>query len=526
MRKLSMVLALAIVAIQAFSANITVSPKISDVTVYLQGATIESSVSTNIPSGVSYVTLSDLPTMVNEESIQVSGFGDFTIMNVSFQLSNAQTHKVDSLTKLQLELIDRATNLSNEKDVYNQSITMLDANKEIKGTTSNLNTVELDKFLKYYQTELLKLKTKIFETDKELAIVKNTLAQVNSELSVYKRAQKKGEVVVAVSSKKEQKIRLELAYFIYAASWTPYYEVRVADVDKDLEVTYKAKVYQTSGYDWNNVNVTLSTGNPTLNGTVPTLTKWVLRDNVYSSRVKTYKANMAVAVADEDFAEIEDAVEMPVKKASSIKTTTNTQMTSIEFAIQEKFSVKSSQNDATVSINQNSLPASYVYRCVPKLDKHAYLLAKATDFAQYNFLSGDATLYLAGKYVGTSYLNISQTTDTLQFSLGQDNGIVVDRTLSDEYNKKASVGKNFKQTVEWTIRVKNNKQKSVNIEIQDNIPVSNMSSVTVSNQSYEGATINDLNIVEWKFELKPAELKTLKLGYQVIYPKTVSLNLK
>lgn len=522
-----MIFAIAAVAIQAFSANVTVSPKISDVTVYLSGATIESSVSATIPSGVSYVTLTDLPTMVSEESIQLAGIGDFTIMNVSFQLSNAQTHKVDSLTKLQLELIDRATNLSNEKDVYNQSITMLDANKEIKGTTSNLNTVELDKFLKYYQAELLKLKTKIFETDKELAIVKNTLAQVNSELSVYKRAQKKGEVVVGVSSKKEQKITLELSYFITNASWTPYYEVRVADVNKDMEVTYKAKVFQASGYDWNNVNITLSTGDPTLNGTAPVLSKWLLRENHVTYRksyavVKNAVAYDAIQENEEEMA----AVEMPVKKAAGITTTTNAKMTSIEFAIQEKFSIKSSQNDATLTVNKYSLPADYVYRCVPKLDKHAYLVAKATDFSKYNFLSGDATLYLGGKYVGTSYLNISQTTDTLQFSLGQDNGIVIERTLSDEFNKKSSVGKNYKQSVSWTITARNNKSNNIQIEIQDNMPVSSMSSVVVSNESFEGATRNDANIVTWKYDLKPSETKTMKLSYTVTYPKIMSLDLK
>ncbi len=523
-----MFFAIVSLATQAFSTNITVSPKISDVTVYLEGATIQSSVSTTIPSGVSYVTLTDLPTMVNEESIQLAGIGDFTIMNVSFQLSNAQTRKVDSLTKLQLELIDRATNLSNEKDVYNQSITMLDANKEIKGTTSNLNTVELDKFLKYYQAELLKLKTKIFETDKELAIVKNTLAQVNSELSVYKRAQKKGEVVVGVSSKKEQKITLELSYFITNASWTPYYEVRVVDVNENMEVTYKAKVFQTSGYDWNNVNITLSTGNPTLNGTAPILSKWVLRENhvTYRKSYAVVKNAVAYDAIQENEEEKMAAVEMPVKKAAGITTTTNAKMTSIEFAIQEKFSVKSSQNDATLTVNKYSLPADYVYRCVPKLDKHAYLVAKATDFAKYNFLSGDAVLYLSGKYVGTSYLNISQTTDTLQFSLGQDNAIVVDRKLVDEFNKKSSVGKNYKQSVAWMITAKNNKSNAIQLEIQDNIPVSSMSSVSISNELYEGAVKDESSIVTWKYELKPAETKTMNLSYTVTYPKTMSLDLK
>ena len=154
------------------------------------------------------------------------------------------------------------------------------------------------------------------------------------------------------------------------------------------------------------------------------------------------------------------------------------------------------------------------------------MLAKITDFAKYNFLSGDVTLYLGGKYVGTSYLNIAQTTDTLKLSLGQDKGIMVERTLSDEFNKKSTIGKNYKQTAMWNISVRNNKSTNVKIEILDNLPVSGSSSITVSNMSYDGATLDDKNIATWNLDLKPSETKNLKLSYTVTYPKTMSLNLK
>ena len=44
--------------------------------------------------------------------------------------------------------------------VYANEIEILNANREIKGANSNLSTVELDKVLKYYQSEMLKLKEK------------------------------------------------------------------------------------------------------------------------------------------------------------------------------------------------------------------------------------------------------------------------------------------------------------------------------------------------------------------------------
>lgn len=530
MRKLGFVLlSMLFVAEYSYATNVTVPTKIKDVTIYLSGASLSCVADVKIPAGVSTVTLTDLPTAISEESIQLEGVGDFVINNVLYRVTQDKTPKGDSLTKIKQELDDKIAVLKYTKDVYANEIEILNANREIKGANSNLSTVELDKVLKFYQSEMLKLKENIRKTDKSIAELNTELSRINSELAPY-RNRTKGEVEVTVSSTKAQNIKLGMSYYVNCAYWTPFYEARVEDVNKDISVAYKAKIYQSSGYDWNNVKVTLSTGNPTLNGTVPTLNKWILRE--HQPQVRYSKANLKMAAAESVAYDMEmDEAAAASKSAMSnvargIRTTTDEKMTTIEFAIDELFSVKSQQNDAMLTINTNKLPAEYVYRCVPKLDRNAYLLAKITDFAKYNFLSGDVTLYLGGKYVGTSYLNIAQTTDTLKLSLGQDKGIMVERTLSDEFNKKSTIGKNYKQTAMWNISVRNNKSTNVKIEILDNLPVSGSSSITVSNMSYDGATLDDKNIATWSLDLKPSETKNLKLSYTVTYPKTMSLNLK
>lgn len=530
MRKLGFVLlTMLLVAEYSYATNVTVPTKIKDVTIYLSGASLSCVADAKIPAGVSTVTLTDLPTAISEESIQLEGVGDFVINNVLYRVTQDKTPKGDSLTKIKQELEDKIAVLRYTKDVYANEIEILNANREIKGANSNLSTVELDKVLKFYQSEMLKLKENIRKTDKSIAELNTELSRINSELAPY-RNRTKGEVEVTVSSTKAQNIKLGMSYYVNCAYWTPFYEARVEDVNKDISVAYKAKIYQSSGYDWDNVKVTLSTGNPTQNGTVPTLNKWILRE--HQPQVRYSKANLKMAAAESVAYDMEmDEAAAASKSAMSnvargIRTTTDEKMTTIEFVIDELFSVKSQQNDAMLTINTNNLPAEYVYRCVPKLDRNAYLLAKITDFAKYNFLSGDVTLYLGGKYVGTSYLNIAQTTDTLKLSLGQDKGIMVERTLSDEFNKKSTIGKNYKQTAMWNISVRNNKSTNVKIEILDNLPVSGSSSITVSNMSYDGATLDDKNIATWNLDLKPSETKNLKLSYTVTYPKTMSLNLK
>ncbi len=525
MKRLLLLASSVVSAFQVFSTEINTTAKITDVTVYLQGASIYSGASVKIPEGVSKVVLTDLPTSINEESIQVAGKGDFSIINVLFRQTIERTPIVDSLTRIIQTLTDKQKELAYTKDVYKTQIDVLNANKEIKGTNSNLNTIELEKVLKFYQKQLLDYNAQIFDIEKKQIKIKEDLTAAEQEFATYSGKQNKGEVVVSVSTTKAQTIDLGLSYYCINAGWTPYYEVRVADIDKDLQVMYKAEVYQTTGYDWNNISVTLSTGNPTLNGTIPVLDKWVLQERTYNNYNVRMKKEAMMSMDMEEVISIGYAAS-PKSKAANVLATTNEKTTSVEFAINERFSVKSSQNDAKLTIHEYLMKASYMYRCVPKLDKHAYLLAKVTDFSQYSFLSGYASLYLDGNYVGTSYLSIAQTIDTLQFSLGQDNGIVVERTLAEDFSSKKAVSKNYKQTIAWNISAKNNKRSDATLEIADNIPVAGNSQIVVSDISNEGAQVDEQNIATWRWELKPGESKEATLSYIVTYPKTMSLDLR
>lgn len=508
-----------------FATEISVPTQLKAVTIYLSGASLESVAKANIPAGVSTIRLTNIASGYNDQSIQVEGLGNFTINSVTPAIG-LETPKIDSLKKRYNSLNEQILASSRSINAIEDAIKVLDVNKNIKGANSNLTTNELNQMVDFYQKKLMTLNENKAKEVTKKGELQEKYKKVLEELSNART--NNNDVLVTVSATKAQTITLGLSYFIYNAHWTPFYEVRVADVNKDISVAYKAKVDQSSGIDWNNVKVTLSTGNPTLNGTVPTLSKWILREQPqYRSVNKVgYAQTKSFAVADEEMEEMADANYVAPQKAKYASMITEEKMTSIEFTIDELFSVKSQQDDAMLTINTNKIPAEYVYRCVPKLDKNAYLVAKITDFAKYNFLSGDATLYLAGKYVGTSYFNFTQTTDTLQLSLGQDKGIVVERTLSDDFYKKSTIGKNYKQTVTYSISARNNKSTAVKLELQDNIPVSGSSNIEVSFNITDGATLNEQNIATWKLDLQPAETKKVNLSYTVIYPKTMSLNLK
>ena len=92
---------------------------------------------------------------------------------------------------------------------------------------------------------------------------------------------------ITVSAKAAVTGKLNFSYVVSNAGWTPLYDLRSDSNTGKINLTYKAQVYQTTGLDWDNVGLTISTNNPNVNKTKPTLNPWYIDYNVY----KTEKLN-------------------------------------------------------------------------------------------------------------------------------------------------------------------------------------------------------------------------------------------
>ena len=54
-------------------------------------------------------------------------------------------------------------------------------------------------------------------------------------------------------------------------------------------------------------------------------------------------------------------------------------------------------------------------------------MAKIANWEQYNLLSGEVNLFFESTFVGKSLLDVTNTDDTLIFSLGRDKNVIVKR---------------------------------------------------------------------------------------------------
>jgi hypothetical protein len=68
--------------------------------------------------------------------------------------------------------------------------------------------------------------------------------------------------------------------------------------------------------------------------------------------------------------------------------------------------------------------------------------------------------------------------------------------------------------------VRNNKKQAIEIDIKDQIPVSQVKEVEVTLTDAGDSNLDaETGLMNWELKLKPGESKKLRFSYQIKYPK-------
>ncbi len=509
------------------SDPVGVNSQISDVTVYLQGAQVSREARISIPKGNSTFIFRNLPVGIDPQSIQAGGEGKFVILSILHQVNYlAGPHNLPAVKLLQdtLKMLQQKQAQMNGKiAVLKGEEEMLNLNRDLGGKDKTVTMVELKAAADFYRMRMgeikmaqIKLTTELTDLEKKIVDLRNQLNQANVDNPV-------SEVLVNVMAETNTTALLNISYIVNDAGWSPEYDIRATDIQKPVDLVYNARVWQNTGEDWNKVNIRLSTANTQLRGEKPNLQPWFIDFEHAVPLPAQYNQLYKSAPVMEDKAEEEPAVVGYAAEAPSSAarlTTVNENQTNLEFVIKVPYDVPSDNKQYTINIQESTLPATYQYYCAPKLDRDAFLLARITGWENLNLLPGDANLFFEGTYVGKSSINIRNTNDTLDLSLGRDKGIVVTRVKLKDYTSQKTIGSNIRETRTWEITVRNNKKQPVNLRVEDQLPVSMNKDIEIESQEYTGASFNkETGLVVWKFTSQPAEEKKLRLSFGIKYPK-------
>lgn len=541
--------------IKAQDHQLQITPVVQSAVIYLDGAELYQKKEVTLNPGRTQITFNGISSKVISKSIQVTASGDVNILSVVDKLNflngitdSPKTKIINDSIKL---LSENVIALEYDKEAYEIEKGMLGKNESIGGQDKGVSIAELKLAADFYRSRIKEINAEIYKIDKKINSQNESINKLNNQLNELNGSPKgpTAEITVLVSSATKQTIALDLKYLVSDAGWSSSYDIITDDVNKPITLKYRAKVYNNTDVDWKNIKIKLSTGDPMKNASKPELDPWFLnfddmgvndskntynqtsslsqqnllntrggRSNGVNYYVDGEKVNSIPAIQSQNIKQTSQAVELEEIEISDL---------SAEFDIQTEYTIPSDAKPYIIDVTTYNLPASYKYFSVPKADKSAFMLARITGWEELELVAGPANVYMGGTYVGQSYINTKSTSDTLDLSVGRDNKIIVSRTQLKDFNNEKVIGNNKRSTYSYEIIVKNNRKAAINIDLEDQIPVSQSSEITVETKELSKGELNALTgKVKWKMIIEPGETKKIILTYSVKYPRDQDLEVK
>ncbi|MBQ7191564.1 MAG: DUF4139 domain-containing protein [Paludibacteraceae bacterium] len=519
--------------------NNSVTVKTTKATVFLNGAELTQTATLQLKKGQNEISLDGLSPQADQQSVAVSVTGNAFVAASQYAIDYMhlpQTNNTVQQLQDSLQAADKKVKtLQAAVQINKQMLDLLQKGVQHAVQTENQATTTdlIEKQLAYYQQRSQQLQDQQTDILNEQKAAEERLTAIKKQLQTEAQHLKKrsGILHLTIQSAAAATVTAEIRYFTSAALWMPFYDLHVTAVGQPIMLTLKAKVAQQTGIDWNDVQLTLSTGQPAQGHTLPELQPWRLYEQ-HAPRM--YKANHAMATGvmmaamhTDDAMEEMDLEEKAPEMTDFVQTTEQT--LSSEYDITLPYTIPGNYKPQIVTLNEQTISdVAYLYQAVPKIDDRTYLTAAIDNWNQLNLLNANANIIVGNTYFGQTAINTSSTTDKLNIPLGDDKQIAIKRELLTEQSRRKTVGQNRQVSQTYRITVRNNKKQPVQLSLQEPYPVAAAKEISVElGEETTSYTVNDKQkgILTYDIELPAGETRQIIVSYTVKYPKDWQINL-
>jgi uncharacterized protein (TIGR02231 family) len=399
-------------------------------------------------------------------------------------------------------------------------------NKNVSSNQVGVKADELEDLMELYKKKLDDFKLNWFRLTRLEDKYNKAKFSIEQQLAAYNNGKLtlNNEVILTVKAENNfQNAHVELTYLVGNVSWSPYYDIRVKDNKSDVQFFLKANIYQSTGEDWNNVKLKLTTANPAEGGVKPELqTNWLGYKNYRNDGLKEVVIRSKSMLIDADNPTqgygVNSSASMP-----NIRKSFSQNMFNTEFETNIAYSIPSDNQNHQVDLTSFAQSAIYGYSVVPKLNKEVFVTAQVLANDLINQISGEANVYYDGTFTGKTLISPTAN-DTLLLTLGKDKRIQVERKKLKEFCSNSFFGGTKTESITWEITIKNTRKEAVILTIEDQIPVSTDNEIEVKLTDKGNANLDEATgKLTWKLDLAPEKSQTIKFSFDVKHPKDKQL---
>ncbi|MCU7613166.1 mucoidy inhibitor MuiA family protein [Chryseobacterium sp. GMJ5] len=502
--------------------------EVKQATVFLQGAKVFGSTQVNLQKGRNIVKIINLPNDLDENTYKINLEKSTTLLSITPQSS---LPKGDELSEEEKKLDDERKKLQRQAALLNIQINNLTGeqniiNDNLKVSTNDRATPQeqLIKLTSFYRKRMLEIDNQIFLLNEQKSVFDEGIAKINKQFSDQQTDKNKirKELLLEILADREMSLDLGISYIVSNAGWVPSYDLRAESTKKPFEIVYKGKIYQRTGQDWNNVKLFVSTYKPSYNQNRPILLPLYVAEYTPYNYDKDKVGYDAKKVSEEvNSYQMRDV--SVVASQVPVATVSDSQM-NVLYELNYKQSIVSQDKEQYVILDKKSVDATYKYHTVPKLNNQVFLMAFVKNWQTFNLISGEANIYFEDNYIGKTNITSNYIKDEFPISLGVDERIVVKRTKIEDKTAQKNFNTNKWDTESYQITIRNNTKESIELEILDQLPISENSKITVKTLNIgDGILDAKTGSILWNRKINSGDSEKINFSFEVRYPKEMQI---
>lgn len=520
----------------AVAADIFVEAPIQAVTVYPQSATITREGSFVLPAGTNVIVLDNIPLGIDTSSIRVSGVGGDATQIQSVSVRRGEVD--NSNDPVRERLVEEIEELRDDLQALNVERAALAARRQFINNLIEAGPVGLaellgagvDPGIDLWQeawetifTGVLIIEGTLFDIDRFQRELEEEIGVLLEELSRLPTAPAHLEILVEAAAAVDTDVLLEVSYRVSDAGWTPAYDVSLSTGTEAEEprvtLVRRAEIYQNTGEDWAEIQLTLSTTRPSGGTEAPTVGEGLI--GVFDNGRFGAAAPLGIAAETEpaDAARVDDRFvaqeQQAVADFGDFKA---------DYVIPVPTSLDSGAGPRSVRIATDEADARLFVEVAPRFAEEAFLTAAFTIDSEAPVLAGMANLFRDDAYVGGARIAFANPGEEISLGFGVDDQVRATWTLVDRNTGERGLLTRIEfDERQYRATIENNHSREIDITVVDRVPVADDDRISVNRlPEMTEPTEEDVDgrrgVVAWTYTYAPGESRDIVNAYAMSWP--------
>jgi len=519
--------------VPVWAADVETTSTVDAVTVYPDGASVTRVITVDVAAGDSTLVAKDFPLGLDVSSLRVEGSAAGRLVIGAIDAKPPRTappvnlpeidRRIEALRDQRVNLEDAIASATARRKFAERFAEVSPAGLGEKGEARPV--AEWRAAFAAVGEEIAVADAAIREAERKQRDVDREIARLEADRA--SKPPSKLEVRIDLAANAPTQATLKVTYAVRHARWVPLYDARLDTGAKDrkpaIELVRRAEILQTTGEDWSDVSLSVSTVRTARGGNAPDLSPLIVQ---YPPALPPPRLSAMDTARPRALAAATAAPEAMEKRAEEQQATIEVGAFQTAFRVPGRVSVGTNEGSKSLRISSAMIAPDLAIRAAPVLDPTAFLEASFTQSEDAPLLPGKVSIYRDGMFVGAARMAAAGKDEQVRLGFGADDKVKVERAVVKRNEGSAGLIVTTAKTDERAFKtsIRNGHDFPVKIAITDQLPVSENEDILVemlpSTTPPTATNVRDKRgVLEWAFEAKPGEVKDVNFAWRVRWPK-------